>query len=199
MYIYKFTLIDTNRSYIGQTIQNPNQRRLEHIADSRHPSHTYHFHNALRKYGVNNFTFEVIATASTLEQLNSLEEQFIEQYDSIDNGFNIRNGGDNRTHNIESIERMKLAQLSAHARRRAEGKDGGWTRKDGGPMKGKVHSDETKQKMSIAHQGRKLSPERIEKMIGVGKGRIVSEETKQKLRLRSLESWAKRKQAKDQL
>jgi hypothetical protein len=35
MYIYKFTHIDSKRCYIGQTIQNPNQRRLEHISDSK--------------------------------------------------------------------------------------------------------------------------------------------------------------------
>ena len=157
MYIYKFTLIDTNRTYIGQTIQTPNRRRLEHIADSRYTPHTHNFHNALRKYGVSNFTFEVVATASTLEQLNELEQQFIEQYNSINNGFNIRNGGDNKTHNIESIERMKVSQLAAHARRRKEGTDGGWTRKDGGAMKGKIHSDETKEKMSIAAKNRKKS------------------------------------------
>jgi hypothetical protein len=51
MYIYKFTHIKTGRVYIGQTIQNPNQRRLEHIADSRYTTKEYHFHNALRKDG----------------------------------------------------------------------------------------------------------------------------------------------------
>lgn len=29
MYIYKFTHISTGRCYIGQTIQNPNQRWVE--------------------------------------------------------------------------------------------------------------------------------------------------------------------------
>jgi len=60
MYIYKFTHIESGRSYIGQTIQNPNRRRLEHISASRHTLKTYHFHNALKKYGVNAFSFEVL-------------------------------------------------------------------------------------------------------------------------------------------
>jgi hypothetical protein len=63
MYIYKFTHIATDRCYIGQTIQSPNQRRLEHICDSKYTTKEYHFHNALRKYGVDAFTFEVIAEA----------------------------------------------------------------------------------------------------------------------------------------
>jgi hypothetical protein len=30
MHIYKFTHIETGRCYVGQTIQQPNRRRLEH-------------------------------------------------------------------------------------------------------------------------------------------------------------------------
>ena len=58
MYIYKFTHIDSGRSYIGQTIQDPNQRRLEHINGSKYSTRTYHFHNAIKKYGIDSFIFE---------------------------------------------------------------------------------------------------------------------------------------------
>lgn len=120
MHIYKFTHIETGRSYIGQTIQDPNQRRLEHICDSRHTPREYHFHNALRKYGIDAFTFEIIAEAVTLVELNALEEQFVDRFDSISNGFNIRQPGDNKLHSEESKERMKVAQRAAHARRREQ-------------------------------------------------------------------------------
>jgi len=123
MYIYKFTHISTGRCYIGQTIQDPNRRRSEHISDSRHTSKEYHFHNALRKYGVDSFTFEVIATASTIDELNLLEEKYVKQFDSINNGFNIRQAGGNKLHSAESKERMSISQKEAHARRRQEGKD----------------------------------------------------------------------------
>ena len=119
MHIYKFTHIDTDRSYIGQTIQNPNHRRLEHIANSRYTSKEYHFHNALRKYGIDAFTFEVIDTANSLEELNLLEEKYVEHFDSISNGFNIRQAGGNKLHSEESKERMRIAQRAAHARRRS--------------------------------------------------------------------------------
>lgn len=157
MYIYKFTHIETGRCYIGQTIQNPNQRRLEHIADSRHTPREYHFHNALRKYGIDAFTFEVIDTASSLEELNLLEEKYVEQFDSINNGFNIRQAGGNKLHSEESKARMKESQRKAHARRREEN---GGTEKHLEPRrhKGKTglwkHSEETKIKMSIAAKNR---------------------------------------------
>ena len=118
MYIYKFTHIATGRSYIGQTIQDPNRRRLEHVCHSNHSPKSYHFHNALNLYGVDAFTFDVIAEATSLEELNSLEIQFITQFNSIADGFNIREGGGNKRHSPESIERMKEAQRAAHARRR---------------------------------------------------------------------------------
>ena len=120
MHIYKFTHIETGRSYIGQTIQDPNRRRLEHIANSRYSSREYHFHNAIRKYGINAFTFEVIAKASSLDELNLLEEKYVKQFDSINNGFNIRQAGGNKRHSEESKQRMKEAQKAAHARRREQ-------------------------------------------------------------------------------
>lgn len=153
MHIYKFTHIESNRCYIGQTIQNPNQRRLEHICDSRHTPKTYHFHNALKKYGIDAFTFEVLTEANSLEELNILEEKYVEQFDSIKNGFNIRQAGGNKLHSEESKQRMSDAQKTAHARRKAEGKDGGWKRKDGGPMKGKSHPNKGG---SSANKGKKL-------------------------------------------
>ena len=139
MHIYKFTHIESNRCYIGQTIQDPNQRRMEHICDSKHTPKTYHFHNALKKYGVDAFTFEIIANAASLDELNTLEEKYIEEFNSIKNGFNIRNGGGNKMHHPESIRRMSDAQKTARIQRKINSTDRGWTRKDGGPMKGKSH------------------------------------------------------------
>lgn len=150
MHIYKFTHIETGKCYIGQTVQDPNRRRLDHIADSRHTTKTYHFHNALRKYGIGAFTFEVIDSAETLEELNALEEKYVLLFDSINNGYNIRNPGDNKTHNPESIQRMRESQQKAHARRKLLGTDT-WVRKDGGAMKGKTQSELAKQKMRLAH------------------------------------------------
>ena len=120
MHIYKFTHIESGRVYIGQTIQDPNRRRLEHIANSRHTPKEYHFHNALRKYGVDAFTFEVIDSAKTIDELNLLEEKYVEQYDSINAGFNIRQAGGNKLHSEESKQRMRDAQKAAHARRREQ-------------------------------------------------------------------------------
>ena len=157
MYIYKFTHLATERSYIGQTIQDPNRRRLEHICNSNHSPKSYHFHNALNLYGIDAFSFEVIAEATSLEELNSLEIEFINKFDSIENGFNIREGGGNKKHSPESIERMKEAQRAAHARRREEN-SGVETHALPRSHKGKTNlwklSEEAKQKIGAANKGK---------------------------------------------
>jgi hypothetical protein len=78
----------------------------------------------------------------------------MKEYNSIEEGYNIRQGGDNRLHSEESKQRMSEAQKAAHARRRANGGDGGWTRRDGGPMKGKTCSEEHKRKVGLANKGK---------------------------------------------
>jgi group I intron endonuclease len=139
MHIYKWTHTASGKCYIGQSIQTPNQRRLEHINDSKYTTKTYHFHNALRKYGVDAFTWEVIDTATSIDELNLLEEKYVKQHDSINNGYNIRQPGNNKKHNPESIQRMSEAQKASRETRKLKGTDRGWKRKDGGPMKGKSH------------------------------------------------------------
>ena len=167
MNIYKFTHIETGRVYVGQTIQEPNHRRLSHLAAARGTKRTNKLYNAMRKYGEDSFVFEVIATADSIKELNQLEVKYIKEYDSIVNGFNLREGGDNRKHSPESIEKMRRV----HKARHANNKIGGWTRRDGGPMKNKTHSAETKEKMSKAHIGKDISEEARAKMSKTRKGK----------------------------
>lgn len=61
-------------------------------------SHQEIFYKALRKYGWENFTFEVIESFDDFDQelLNDLEQKYIEQYNSlVPNGYNMIPGGTN--------------------------------------------------------------------------------------------------------
>jgi len=49
MHIYKWTHIESGKCYIGQSIQSPNQRRLEHINDSKYTKKTYHLKESFSK------------------------------------------------------------------------------------------------------------------------------------------------------
>jgi group I intron endonuclease len=77
----------------------------------------YYFYNALNKYGVENFTWETIDSASTLEELNKKEEYWIKNYQSFDDGFgyNMDLGGTNRwaeVHKFTDKERDNLSLLN---------------------------------------------------------------------------------------
>lgn len=136
MHIYKITNIVNGKVYVGQTIQkNPKMRWYEHCACARSGKKSY-LYDSIRKYGVENFCWEIIDQAGTIEELNSKEAQWVEHYRNLGIVvYNNREAGGNKRHSPESIERMKIAQKLRHATTKV----GGWKRRDGGPMKGKSH------------------------------------------------------------
>ncbi len=138
MYIYKITNTSDNKIYIGQTIQqNPKMRWYSHLAEARNGTRS-HLYNSIRKYGVEIFTWEVIDSAVSIDELNDKEQYWLEQYKKSHTVYNVRDAGNNKLHSNESKLKMQKSQRDAHARRRDVGRDT-WTRRDGGAMKGKSH------------------------------------------------------------
>lgn len=140
MVVYKHTCIISNKCYVGLTVKTMEARWAEHISDAKRNKRRKFF-AALNKYGTENWIHEILFESDIEQEILDKEVEFIEYFDSIKNGYNtskdrFRTG---IRHNPESIERMKIAQKERHARKRIEGTEGGWTRKDGGPMKGKSH------------------------------------------------------------
>lgn len=86
-YIYKITNLINNKIYIGQT-NNPNRRWREHC-DSN--SKCIKLRNAIKKYGSENFVFEIIE--GPIANYNEREKYWITQYNSINEGYNIAEGG----------------------------------------------------------------------------------------------------------
>jgi len=82
-----------NKIYIGCSIDIKRRWRY-HIWESQNKnikSYNYTIHKAMRKYGIENFSFEVIEeTKKTYER----EKFWIEQYDSFNTGYNETKGGD---------------------------------------------------------------------------------------------------------
>lgn len=103
--IYKITNLVNNKIYIGQTIRDFQTRIGEH---RRHKKSNNHLKNAFEKYGFNNFKFEIIDTATSINELNNKEIDYINQYNSTDRsvGYNIEIGGKNSLANPETLEKM---------------------------------------------------------------------------------------------
>lgn len=85
--------IEDGRSYIGQTVKKLQRRINEHKCNSKKPK--FHFHNAIAKYGIDTFKWEVLQECESLEELNNAEVYWINKFNSIENGFNHREGGFN--------------------------------------------------------------------------------------------------------
>lgn len=111
-YIYIYTNKLNGHQYIGQT-NNIQKRYNGHKSDSFNPnSHSYNYplHNAIRKYGLNNFSFEIIETVETPEQANEREEYWIKEKKShvSEGGYNITFGGDG--HSVEKLPWEELVE-----------------------------------------------------------------------------------------
>jgi group I intron endonuclease len=57
--IYKVTNLTNGKVYIGQTVRTLHQRKNSHIRDLKKNMDIV-FHHALRKYGIDNFNWEII-------------------------------------------------------------------------------------------------------------------------------------------
>ena len=92
--IYKYTNKINHKSYIGQTIQKLEKRHKRHLYDSKQDE--LYFHNALKKYGMDNFSLEIIEDNITFEQLNDREAYWIKYYNTFylnGEGYNMTEGG----------------------------------------------------------------------------------------------------------
>lgn len=137
--IYKYTNKVNGKVYIGQTISEIKRK-------SRHKSckDNNYFHNAIKKYGWENFEYEVIDRIDLdpdilHKELDELECKYIIEYKSNDKefGYNLTTGGEGGHHlNDEVKDRLSSIQKGKHYSPDTEFKIGFH------------HTDETKRKIS---------------------------------------------------
>ena len=91
--IYKITNKINNKVYIGQSV-NIEERWDYHKAVCHWNSQSA-LYRAFKKYGIENFDFQVIEKVPPIkEQLNEREIYWIKYYDACKNGYNLTKGGD---------------------------------------------------------------------------------------------------------
>ena len=91
-WIYKITNVLEDKCYIGQTTQNPPEKRFkEHKWIVKNRGQDY-IHGAMQDHGVENFTFEIVDIAYNQKELNLLEGVYIAWFNSlVPNGYNLTN------------------------------------------------------------------------------------------------------------
>lgn len=88
--IYLVTNEINDKVYIGQTVQCLHARISQHKTKLTNAP----FSRAIQKYGFERFTFTVLATATSQEELDTLELELIRDHIAmLPNGYNIQEGG----------------------------------------------------------------------------------------------------------
>ena len=106
--IYKWTCLDTGKSYIGQTV-NPKQRYKCHLKSALTTNCNSPFYYDLSKY--NNWTYTVLEEdIDRGEKLNERELYYITKYNTIyPNGYNLRYGASYKGITLNFSEHHKQA------------------------------------------------------------------------------------------
>jgi group I intron endonuclease len=157
--IYKITNTVNGKCYVGQSWNIESRWRSYHQLMCRGQTKLF---NAFKKHGLPTFTFEMLteyaSPGPTQDELDTREDYWMEHFQCIQQGYNIRQAGSRGKFSDASKEKMRQAHL------------------------GKTQSDATKEKHRLASTGRKHTAEAKANMSAVQKGRVVSSETRAKLR-----------------
>jgi group I intron endonuclease len=97
MLIYRAINKINGKSYIGKTEKSLEVRREWHVQSVRQRSQ-FAFHRAISKYGTDAFEWQVLDTATDVQDLNQKEQHYITLYESFgSNGYNMTAGGEGQT------------------------------------------------------------------------------------------------------
>ena len=168
--IYCYTNKINGKKYVGQAV-NFKKRHQQHLATSYNKNkrdYNVPFHNAIRKYGIDNFEVEILKeNLKTKCLLNFWECYFIDKFDLLsknNKGYNVASGGHNGNpmagKTDEWMEEFKRKQSEKNS-----GENNYWYGKklseehrkhisENHALKGKHLSEETKQKLSESMKGK---------------------------------------------
>jgi group I intron endonuclease len=206
--IYMASNIINGKVYIGKTITSLDARKWQH--EHKRSNCTY-FKRAIEKYGKDSFRWDIIDSGRSAEQLNQLENWWIEYMESAnpEHGYNLMSGGIGSLQSEDTRKKISMAlkgiKKSPEARKNMSKAIAEVYRKRREllglePKKEKKNSngerlpisEETKRKMSLSHMGqsRKMSDETRYKLSIFRTGKSqghgwtlppISEETRKKL------------------
>ena len=140
-FIYLFTNKQNSKVYVGKT-NNIARRNREHLSESNKTTENRHFYNAIKKYGFESFTHQVIFECENEDEAYEMEQYYIAFYQSNDKtkGYNSTIGGDG----VRGINEEARKKLSERGKLRVGDKN---------TFYGQHHTEETKQIISQTNIG----------------------------------------------
>lgn len=133
--IYKLTNLANGKIYVGFTSKSLDERWKKHLRDAKNGRKTY-LSNAIRKYGKDKFSREIIYSTQDLDDAKTVAEQkcILELNSHFLNGrgYNMTFGGEGTLGHKHSEETKKKLSMAG---------------------KGRLHSEETKKKLSEQRKG----------------------------------------------
>jgi len=191
VYIYIIKNKVNNKVYVGQTIKTIVARFSQHkyYAETNRGK-CLKLERAINKHGSENFYIEILDTSENQEVANDLEKHYIKQYNSISQGYNIKEGGANGPLPQSVKDKISAAQLGElnhmygkHLTDETKQKISVKISGENHPLYGTHHSEETRKLISESNMGResvwkgtnlpkgtanKISQTRKEKKVAVG-------------------------------
>jgi group I intron endonuclease len=154
--IYCIHNLSTGKKYIGQTVEKLQRRVVRHFRTINETK----ISRAIQKYSKYDFVYGIVEEVDSRNLLDEREKFWIQHYDSVNNGFNIKEGG-------KCARGFKQSKSSIEKRRQK--------------LLGRPLSEEHKQKLREVHKGKILSKETVDKMIKYRTGKNLTKSCKEKI------------------
>jgi group I intron endonuclease len=179
-FVYRILNNISGKCYIGETGQSSVKKRWDtHLSKINKGSGCPALRDAIVKYGIENFTFEVICTCETLEERMEKEINYIKEYNSmVPNGYNILPGGHysggfiGKKHSEETKEKLRESSKKYYADREVRKKSS---------ERAKI-SNKKYNFRELVLNSEKFKKAMEEGRVGAAKGSHHSEEMKEKIR-----------------
>lgn len=99
------------KRYIGQTYNIKERWKCK----GKNYFASIKFFNAIKKYGWDNFDHIIIKDKLYREEADELEKELIKKYDTINNGYNLKEGGSRGDLSEDSLRKMSQSLLKGYA------------------------------------------------------------------------------------
>ena len=166
---------------MGKTTNSLATRWIQHCSKAKKKAN-YHFHNAIRKHGRENFEIREIACPETEQSMNNLERVYITlfQADNPEFGYNSTSGGEGSFHNEATKKKISAALVGKSGRPMSEYNK----QKLMEAVIGVPKSEEHKLKLSEVRKELWKNPEFRQQMTEANTGKHHTEEARLKMSLR---------------